>query len=233
MSVSIEISYGQIVFEVCVEYSQRKTLGISVLPDCSVVAVAPENTSLELIQAKVKNRAHWIKKQVDYFGQFKPRTPPRQYVSNETHLYLGRQYRLKLVESSTSDLKLKGQFFLASSPEISPEKAKQLLSSWYTKKAASIFQRRLDLCIPRFPQASQPILRSKSLKRRWGSMSTDGILTLNSNLIRAPVECIDYVILHELCHIEHPHHGSEFWNLLSKKLPSWQKTKHKLELALK
>ena len=78
----------------------------------------------------------------------------------------------------------------------------------------------------------RPKLILKSFKKRWGGMSKDGKLTLNKDLVRAPLECIDYVIIHELCHIEFPHHGSEFWSLLRQKLPNWKKQKNRLEVAL-
>ena len=93
---AVSISYGSHKFDVRVEYRDRKTMAISVLPDSSIVAVAPMGTALEDIQQRLRKRARWIKKQVDYFTQFKPLTPPRQFVAGETHLYAGRQYRLKL-----------------------------------------------------------------------------------------------------------------------------------------
>ena len=76
-------------------------------------------------------------------------------------------------------------------------------------------------------------LKLRKFKARWGGMSSKSILTLNPDLVRAPLECIDYVITHELCHIEFSHHGPEFWTLLQQKLPDWQRLKHKLEMSLK
>ena len=91
------IQYGQTEIEFRLEHRDRETLEIAVEPDATVSVVAPIGTSLEDVFAKVKKRAAWIRKQQRYFSQFLPRTPDRQYVSGETHLYLGRQYRLKIV----------------------------------------------------------------------------------------------------------------------------------------
>ena len=75
-------------------------------------------------------------------------------------------------------------------------------------------------------------MKIMQLKKRWGSLSKNGTLTLNRDLIKAPKECIEYVIIHELCHLEHHNHGPEFYRLLERSLPDWVKRKHKLEMAL-
>lgn len=230
---AVSISYGSHKFDVRVEYRDRKTMAISVLPDSSIVAVAPLETALDDIQQRLRKRARWIQKQVDYFTQFKPLTPPRQFVAGETHLYAGRQYRLKLHEGEGNQVKLKGRFFHVSMKQPSSEMAGKLMKVWYRDKAHALFQRRLKECMRRFPDVNAPTLQLKAFRARWGGMTQDGRLTLNPDLVRAPVECIDYVIMHELCHIEHPHHGPEFWRLLERKLPSWQQAKHRLEMSLK
>ncbi|XAT58435.1 DUF45 domain-containing protein [Rhodobacteraceae bacterium IMCC1335] len=229
---TVKVEYGTFSFDVSVQFSERKTLAISVLPDCSVVAVAPTQTSLETVRQRVKKRARWVKKQLVYFNQFKPRTPPRQFVSGETHLFLGRQYRLKIQVGAPQQVKLKGRYFWATCTEGLPSQAERVMSSWYKERAHIIFEKRLDLCLKNFPQIRRPKLIIKSFKKRWGGMSKDGKLTLNTDLVRAPLECIDYVIVHELCHVKFPHHGTEFWSLLSQKLPDWRKHKNRLEVAL-
>ena len=228
----IKVEYGKSSFDVSVQFSERKTLAISVMPDCSVVAVAPIQTPLETVCQRVKKRARWIKKQLLYFDQFQPRTPPRQFVSGETHLFLGRQYQLKIQVGSPNQVKLKGRYFWVTCAEGLPSQAERKMSYWYEQRAHIIFEKRLSLCLKNFPKIRRPNLILKSFKKRWGGMSKDGKLTLNIDLVRAPLECIDYVIVHELCHIEYPHHGSEFWTLLRQKLPNWKKQKNRLELTL-
>lgn len=233
MNDVLEFDYGASRFSARVEFSDRKTLGISVLPDCTIVATAPTGTSPELITEKLEKRARWIRKQISYFEQFLPRTPERKYLSGETHLYLGRHYRLKFSEAPTKSLKLKGRYFIASGPEMTPASAKRLMKTWYFEKAQVIFRRRLAECMFRFPDIQTPEIVIRNMTRRWGSMSGKSTLVLNQDLIRAPTECIDYVLVHELCHIKESNHSPKFWNLLGKKYPTWRSAKNKLELKMK
>ena len=114
---SSSLKYGRdhIAFEVI--YANRKTMEIAVHPDAGVIVKAPAGTSSDRIAARMAKRARWIRKQLNYFQQFVPRTPPRRYVGGETHLYLGRQYRLKIRKRNDSDVKLKGAYFQISTPD--------------------------------------------------------------------------------------------------------------------
>lgn len=232
MSDMIEIAYGSDVFPVRIIYSSRKTLGVSVHPDCTVFATVPEGTSNDAISEKLKRKARWIKKQVDYFNQFLPHTPPRRYVGGETHLYLGHKYRLRFVEAGAEGVIKKGDYFLVSGSDMCADETAKLMDQWYKEQATIVFQERLNKCMRLFPKSRKPELAIKFLEKRWGSMASGSVLTINIDLIRAPVECIDYVLIHELCHMEQPHHGEEFWTLLQRKLPNWRKLKHRLETVL-
>ena len=93
----LQLPYGETILEFRLERRNRKTLSISVSPNLSIEAVAPMDAPREKIVEKVRKRAPWIQKQLRYFAQFQPRTPERRFVAGETHLYLGRQYKLKVV----------------------------------------------------------------------------------------------------------------------------------------
>lgn len=229
------ITYGGEVVAYEVLFVTRKTLEIAVHPDLRVVIKAPRGTSEIAIQSRARKRARWIKKQRDYFRQFDPRTPPRQYVGGETHRYLGRQYRLKLTESDKPSVKLTGGLFWVSCPDRNDSsQVKALLEAWYLQKAHEKFAEYFERCWPEFERLNQarPKIQIRRMKSRWGSLSKSGTLTLNVALVQAPRECIDYVITHELCHLLHHDHGPSFYRLLEKVMPDWEKRKHKLELAL-
>ena len=106
--------------------------------------------------------------------------------------------------------------------------------NWYLDKARIKFSETFERCWPTFEKLGHapPSIHIRRMKKRWGSLSRNGLLTLNPDLIRAPNECIDYVITHELCHLHCHDHGSEFYVLLERVMPDWEKRKHKLELAL-
>jgi predicted metal-dependent hydrolase len=229
------IFYGGRNINFDILFVARKTLEIAVHPDSSVVVKTPLGTGYEEVEKIVVKRARWIKRQLDYFEQFNPRTPQRQYIGGETHLYLGRQYRLKVVAGNTDNVKLiRGYFQVALKESGTSDKVNKLLGVWYAEKAVTRFMESFGRCWPYFERNSlpQPRLQVRHMQKRWGSLSRNGTLTLNTDLVRAPKECIDYVITHELCHLKHHDHSPAFYQLLEKVMPDWEKRKHKLELAL-
>jgi predicted metal-dependent hydrolase len=140
---------------------------------------------------------------------------------------MGRQYRLKIVIGEHPSVKLKGAFFHISVPDKTDVNAiRELMEVWYRDHAKQIFEQRLSLCL----QASRPFLRIdqvnlvvRKMKIRWGSCTPTGRILLNVDLIKAPLECIEYIIMHELCHLAVMDHSPKFWDLLSKCMPDWEK----------
>ena len=211
----------------------RRTLGIEVHPDLSVFVRAPAGCDPDTIQARVGRRAAWISRQLRNFQRNSPRTPARRYVSGETHLYLGRQYRLKVGAGETASVKLnRGHLLLNLPGKADPERVKALLHRWYLDHARQVFSTVLDQWFPRFKGYGRPRLIVRTMQARWGSLSQAGTMTLNANLVRAPRVCIEYVVAHELCHLEYRHHDAGFFRLLSQVMPDWQKRKQRLETAL-
>lgn len=228
------VKYGKenIFFDVI--FVDRKTLEIAVNPDMSVLVKAPVNTKMDEIKAKVLKRARWIQKQRSYFRQFSPRTPERQYLGGETHRYLGRQYRLKIEDSEYNLVKLeRGNFHVYTTEANKPEHTKKILEKWYRQRADEIFRESFERCWKNIKNAEfeQPSLSIRKMAKRWGSLSKNGTLTLNIDLIKAPRECVEYVITHELCHLKYHDHSPSFYLLLEKIMPDWANRKHKLEMA--
>jgi predicted metal-dependent hydrolase len=234
--VQCSIDYGKHSIRYTVVRRPRKTLEIAVEPDSSVSIAAPVSASLENIAAKVRKRAPWILAQQRYFDQFNPRTPSRQYVSGETHLYLGRQYRLRVVRSQASSVKLtRGIIEIQSCHPDSSSETRALLDNWYRAKARMKFLERIEACMGRFspPGAVTPGgLAILAMQRRWGSMSAGGRLSLNLRLIQAPTDGIDYVITHELCHRIEPSHSPRYFRILKRAMNDWEKRKKRLEQVL-
>lgn len=227
------VQYGEHRIDFTIVRRERTTLEIAVEPDASVIVAAPQDAALVAIEEKVRKRAAWIRRQQRYFIQFLPRTPDRQYVAGETHLYLGRQYRLKVVPHVQATVKLVRGFIVVQThrPERT-EVTRELVEAWYRQRAHTKFAERLELNLLRFPAPDEfrpKVLIVRQLRQRWGSMSPASRLLLNRRLIEAPIDAIDYVITHELCHIAVPHHGPEFFELLDRILPDWPKRKHRLE----
>lgn len=229
------IIYGLEYISYEIFFVSRKTMEIAVHPDKRIVVMAPKHTALADIKDRVKRRARWIKKQINYFRQFDPRTPPRSYVNGESHLYLGKHYRLRIDKAKEPCVKLvRGKLFVYLEGDASEDTVKCYLESWYKERAKVKLTESFERCLVKFTRKGfkRPVLQFRAMKTRWGSLSKKGTLTLNPVLIRAPKECIEYVITHELCHLKYHDHSPAFYKLLERVMPDWEKRKHRLELAL-
>lgn len=233
MSEQYSVSYGQNNIGFSLLRRERKTLEISVYPDMSVEVVAPANATHDKILEKVKKRASWIRRQVRFFEQFHPRRPDRCYLSGESHLYLGRQYKLRVVQHVQKSVKLeRGVLVVQTHYPDRPDVTRDLLEEWYSERAKTKLSERLIACLGLFPDPEffKPKgLLIRQMTSRWGSMTPVGTLVLNKQLVKASLSSIDYVIVHELCHIKHPDHSSDFYNFLSRIMPDWEKRKMALE----
>ena len=230
---SIQYGTQEIFFEV--QRSGRKTLAIEVHPDSSVHIIAPEDSTLQDINQKVEKRASWIIKQQQYFEQFLPRTPERQYVSGETHYYLGKSYLLKVSSGSVNQVKLKaGKLEVICKDEIKQETVKKLLAQWYYQHAEKKFNTLALEAYSKFKEYNfeMPKIEIRRMAKRWGSCNTIDKIILNPEIIKASSKCIEYVLIHEMCHLVITNHDSKFYNTLTSVMPSWQKWKNKLEQNL-
>lgn len=217
----------------------RKVL-IKVHPDQRVVATVPEDASEEAIRNAMLKRARWIWNSVDEFAKQKDAVLPRRYMSGETQFYLGKRYVLKVladasqqvpnVKLSRGRLNVTLEQNVYEDSEDSLTHIKPLIDGWYQNKAKAIFHERLAELLPKTTWVqTMPSFRVMAMKKQWGSCSTKGNLMLNPHLVKAPKECIDYVILHELCHIAEHNHSERFWRLLTQIMPNWKEVKAKLD----
>ena len=223
------IQYGATLIEYDIEFVHRKTLGIKVFPDGTVSLKAPINATLDDIREKVHHKAAWILRQKRYFESFGTPTTERQYISGESHLYLGRQYMLRIKEGEHNAVHYQNNILEVVCQN--KKEAGRVLQLWYLERAQI-----------KFPEYAKPIIEQfkaygvqpksvgiRKMEKRWGYCTTDGNIYLNPRLICAPRCCIEYVITHELCHLVHRNHTKEFYALLSKEMPHWEKWKNKLE----
>ena len=211
-------------------FSARRTLGISVTPDLRVVVQAPSGSEPAAVEARVKRRADWVIRQVRYFEQFQPMPIPREYVSGESHLYLGRQYRLKVRRGPAEVKLLAGCFWVTLRPPFPALLIERLLYGWYRARAEAVFARRLQRVLSEMPELRKGELAYsvRRMRTRWGSCSPDGRLTFNIELVKAPLSCVDYVLVHELAHRLIPNHGRAFYGLLRRCLPDWRERRERL-----
>ena len=221
---------------ICFERSHRQSkvdrVLIKVQSDCRVLVQAPQEASDDEVLRAVKKRARWIYQQLREFRAQQEHVTPRRYISGESHYYLGKQYQLKVIASSEhkQGVKLLRGSLEVSVREQNPDKVQALLNDWYRHQAKAVFARRLDAMLDQALWVTgRPPIRILTMKTQWGSCSPQGRLTLNPYLVKAPRDCIDYVILHELCHIAEHNHSERFYRLLKQVMPNWEKVKARLD----
>jgi predicted metal-dependent hydrolase len=228
------VDFGSKRIDFTLRFVNRKSLTIKVHPDVSIEVLAPKDADKSKILAKVKRKSPWILKQIEQFYAYKPRTKPRRYISGETHLYLGRQYRLKVIPDNHNVVKAyRGQLFIHTLNANKDALEKQL-QQWYRQKAERIFTEMMTEVLPKFKKykIQQPAITVRSMNKRWGSCTPSGKIILNTELIKAPKGSIEYVIIHELAHLVHHNHTKLFFELQERIMPDWEKWKNRLEYSL-
>ena len=227
-----EIEFGSETIQFKLEYSQRKTLGITVTPGMEVIVKSPVDATEEKIKEKLRLRAPWILKQQSYFLAFHPKAIEKKYLAGETHYYLGRQYRLQIIAGSSDSVKLKGKFLEVTTSDKTT--IENVVKTWYLQHAKLKFNQIAKPLIQQFKKynVEPSTIMLRHMPSRWGSCTPNGKIILNPELIKAPKRCIEYVIIHELCHLIHHDHTRKFLDLQSKEMPDWAKWKNKLEKML-
>ena len=218
--------------------STRKVI-IKVHPDQRVVVTVPHDANDDAIQDAIYKRARWIWQSIEEFAKQKDAVLPKRYESGEPQFYLGKRYVLKVnvdTEQAPNVTLSHGKLNVTLRHEVSKNiderlvKIKPLIDKWYQHRAKTIFHERLtELLLKANWVKGVPSFRVMTMKKQWGSCSPKGTLMLNPHLVKAPKECIDYVILHELCHIAEHNHSEKFWRLLTQVMPNWKEVKSKLD----
>lgn len=212
---------------------KRKSLAVEVYPDFTVLVKSPEEAKDFEIKDFIKRKTTWVEKQLNYFKQFNM-PEDKFYETGSSALYLGRQYQVIIEKSPLRNIiKVFNNKIYILTPSIQKlDEVNDVFQNWFIKRAEIIFNERLNVCMKAFPDLEMPKLRIRKLNKRWGSYLKKHEIILNPALIKASKPSIDYVIYHELCHAYYPNHTDEFYNLLSLKMPNWEKIKEKMELKL-
>lgn len=228
------IAYGSERIDFTISFSERRQLAIIVDPSGTVSVRAPLHVGLPDILARVRRRSAWIVRQRDGFEAIDGRSLVKRFVNGETHRYLGRQYRLRISEGTPKSVKLHGRYFDLVVPDRKNARiVKQELDRWYRRRAGDVFTSSVERCLKSsyLRSLDTPPLSIRKMQRRWGSCTPSHSVLLNLDLIRTPVDCIDYVVAHELCHLIERHHGPEFYRLLRRVMPDWERRKRRLNLC--
>jgi predicted metal-dependent hydrolase len=212
-------------------HSRRRSLGMTVRPDKSIRVRVPLRTPLRVIREFVAGRAAWIFK---VWAEFDGRGTAefRRYAIGSPVLFRGEQRLLTHETGADEAVRLRGGLLVVTAPlPPSSRHLTELVNGWYREQAGRLFRARLIAChCLMFPEgAAVPALSIRPMTSRWGSYSyRTRRITLNLNLAKLPPACLDYVIIHELCHIGIRHHGPRFWQMVARYLPDHQEVRRQL-----
>ena len=208
-----------------------KNITLKVRPNGEAILTAPNSASDEHIKFIIQKRAKWIAQKRAFFASFK--MPQKEYVSGEDFRYLGRSYRLKVVQSKEERIKLqRGYLELFVKDKSDLKRRENLIYEWYHEKAMIYFFNILQ----EFNKIVKQDIKSvkiRQMKTRWGSCNPyKSYINLNIELIKKPKACIEYVVFHELAHLLYPDHSKKFYDYLTLYMPDWQKRKEILDRAV-
>jgi predicted metal-dependent hydrolase len=232
-SLQYSLTHDNLEIHFSVIRSKRKSVGIVVSPDRSIQVRAPRYVSKSSILEIVNSKAGWIARKMAEVEQCQPLPTPRNYASGEKLLYLGRHYRLIVLSGKPQPAALTGEYlYVWASPKDDAAQIRQSVKEWYQKQAQETLGQYLDKCLivamrHEIPKPTHTTVRD--MKTRWGSCSPKGRVTLNVKLVQVPVHCLEYVVMHELCHLRHHDHGKSFYSLLTRCMPDWQGRKEALD----
>jgi hypothetical protein len=202
--------------------SNRKTISIYIERDGKVSVLAPEKLSKEEIENVIEKKRYWIYSQLEEWEELNRTKVSRRFVNGEGYLYLGRSYRLKIVDKQDVPLKLFQGYFCLRKSDIN--KADEIFRNYYKEKGYIKITERVDYYKDMLGVIPSKI-RVIELKNRWASCSESGLLNFHWKCIMAPITVIDYIVVHELTHFIYPNHTDAFWNTVDKVLPDYMERK--------
>lgn len=226
-----QIEYANNVIDFIIKRKKVKNVNLNVKPDMTIEVTANDTVPLDFISDFVKSKGPWILKNVGEFNDVQPlKQSEREYVSGETFKYLGKQYRLRVQKSMVEEIVkyFRGFIYLYVKNTDNVSRKAKLMDEWYREKAQITFNESLEKVYPLVQKygVEKPDVEVRLMKARWGSALTEkNTILLNTELIKAPKYCIDYVVLHELIHFKYNDHSENFYQMLFSLMPDWEKRK--------
>ena len=220
-----KIHYGTKDIEFNIEFRKRKTMSISVEPPSNITVVAPLDTNEEEIREAVKLKGAWIVQKLFEFRNIESKGVNREFVNGESFMYLGRNYSLqihidKTLQNNSSVKLFRGKFHVYVK-EKNDELIKVAMEAWYREKTEEQVKRRIKY-YQKFFNKKPSAIKVKEQKKRWASCTSNNELLFNWRCVMAKSTALDYIIVHEMCHMYYMNHSQEFWNLLASVMADYE-----------
>lgn len=214
---------------------RQRTIALQLAPDGRVTLRTPLGTKREKLTGILRAKAAWLEHRLSgAWAEIPPPNPPREFVAGETFHFLGRQHRLRLNTGAVEDsVRLAGEFLQVDSraKRVRPRsEIRARLKTWFIQQAQEFLPARVERWTSKVAprQALRVVIANQS--RRWASCGKSGVLRFNWRLMGLPVSLIDYVVVHELCHLKHPDHSAAFWKKLAEIMPDSTERERQLYL---
>jgi predicted metal-dependent hydrolase len=196
---------------------KRRTIALIIERDGSLTIRAPRRVSLMEIESFVHEKTDWIIRTREKIKTI-VEVPPKKYVDGDIFLFLGKEYLLHLVAPQRPALKFDDCFSLGLTAQ---KRGEVVFTRWYKEQAYAVISDRVKIFSDQYGFAPKRV-RISSAKTRWGSCSPDGTLNFTWRLVMAPLDVVDYVVVHELVHLRVKDHSEKFWREVEKVLPEYR-----------
>ncbi|HPF21514.1 MAG TPA: SprT family zinc-dependent metalloprotease [Syntrophomonas sp.] len=224
MKRKLALPHSLDLIEYEIVYSRRRTMAIKIDPEGNVKVYAPQGTSDQAVGKMVESKAAWLCRNLAEIRSANAGAVSRHFTEGETFPFLGRDYPLQVKVKPAAQritVTLEEDKFEVMTPVADEDIVRGAMEAWYRRSATEYINTRIHHFQSLLPVAPVRVT-IRNQKTRWGSCSNRGSLNFNWRLMMAPAEVVDYVVVHELCHLLHPNHSKNFWNQVSAVLPDYR-----------
>ncbi|AGK96859.1 M48 family metallopeptidase [Clostridium pasteurianum] len=220
----LKFIYAGKEIEFQVVFSKRKTMEISIAPSGDIKVRAPLEIPKAVIRERVMEKAPWIVKKLYQFKHIKNKPLIREFINGEVFMYLGMDYQLQIdIKSHINKAKVNlfNDKIIVTINNENKENTKKAMELWYREKAKEEIDQRINL-YQKFFNIVPLEVKVKEQKKRWGSCTYKNSLLFNWRCVMAKSEVLDYIVVHEMCHMVHKNHSREYWNAVASILPDYK-----------
>jgi predicted metal-dependent hydrolase len=230
---SIQIGNTIVPYEL-IFTGRKKTIELTIDLNKHLTVKAPNGMSDDALTANLFRKAKWIINNMDKMDDVVLHESNKEFVSGEKYLLRGRRYRLKVSKGETATLKFRNGRFIATVPEHTPESEynnllRPLFLEYYQQKAEQVINERVKRHLKYFDDEPS-LIKIQDLRGKWGNCSKTNQLRFNWRIVMAKTSIIDYVVVHELCHLKHKNHAKEYWESIKTIMPDYEQKKEWLRV---
>ena len=218
-----------------IERKKIKNINLRVNINKEIYVSVPTEMSLDSVKNFIESKSKWIKKQIEYYNNFSETKERLNFENGETVFIIGKQYLMNIVPDAINDIEMKGKYFIIHIKDkyvTNKKYISKVYDEWLRNYAISIYSEIYEAYerkLKKYNIKNIDIIIRK-MNKRWGScLPNENKIILNFKLIKTPICCIEYVILHELCHFKYQNHSNKFYNFLNIFMPDWKERKKILD----